>query len=106
MGKRHALESYAYHLRNTLNDEGIADKISDEDKERIEEAVAQTLDWLDENEDAEVEDFKEKHEELEGIANPVISKIYKQSSAGDDASRGDEFDEEDGEDDVDFEDDL
>merc|ERR1719181_514849 len=39
--KRNALEGYAYNLRNTLNDEekGIADKISEEDKEKLEEAV-------------------------------------------------------------------
>merc|ERR1711981_146982 len=79
--KRNALEGYAYNLRNTLNDEekGIADKISEEDKEKLEEAVKETLDWLDENDDAEVEEFEEKQKELEGIANPIMSKIYQQN---------------------------
>merc|ERR1712199_130505 len=72
--KRNALEGYAYNLRNTLNDEekGVADKISEEDKETLEEAVKETLDWLDENDDAEVEEFEEKQKELEGIANPIM----------------------------------
>merc|ERR1712224_429417 len=99
--KRNALEGYAYNLRNTLNDEekGVADKISEEDKETLEEAVKETLDWLDENDDAEVEEFEEKQKELEGIANPIMSKIYQQGGAG---GAGGEFDDED--EDFDFDD--
>jgi len=99
--KRNALEGYAYNLRNTLNDEekGVADKISEEDKETLEEAVKETLDWLDENDDAEVEEFEEKQKELEGIANPIMSKVYQQGGAG---GEGDDFDDED--EDFDFDD--
>jgi len=104
--KRNALEGYAYNLRNTLNDEekGIADKISEEDKEKLEEAVKETLDWLDENDDAEVEEFEEKQKELEGIANPIMSKIYQQGGGGDGGGGDGDFDDED-EDDFDFDDD-
>merc|ERR1719478_2123457 len=104
--KRNALEGYAYNLRNTLNDEekGIADKISEEDKEKLEEAVKETLDWLDENDDAEVEEFEEKQKELEGIANPIMSKIYQQGGGGAGGGGGDgDFDDED-DDDFDFDD--
>merc|ERR1712178_496342 len=99
--KRNALEGYAYQLRNTLTDEekGVADKISEEDKETLEEAVKETLDWLDENDDAEVEEFEEKQKELEGIANPIMSKVYQRGGGAD----GDEdFDDED--EDFDFDD--
>merc|ERR1719217_1250459 len=101
--KRNALEGYAYNLRNTLNDEekGVADKISEEDKEKLEEAVKETLDWLDENDDAEVEEFEEKQKELEGIANPIMSKIYQQGGAG---GAGGEGEDDEGEDDFDFDD--
>merc|ERR1712072_1448879 len=100
--KRNALEGYAYNLRNTLNDEekGIADKISEEDKETLEEAVKETLDWLDENDDAEIEEFEEKQKELEGIANPIMSKIYQQGGGG-----GGDDDEDDEDEDFDFDDD-
>merc|ERR1712199_6178 len=59
--KRNALEGYAYQLRNTLTDEekGIADKISEENKETLEEAVKGVLDWLDENSEADAEEFEE-----------------------------------------------
>merc|ERR1712054_436886 len=99
--KRNALEGYAYNLRNTLNDEekGVADKISEEDKDTLEEAVKETLDWLDENDDAEVEEFEEKQKELEGIANPIMSKVYQQGGG---AGGDEDFDDED--EDFDFDD--
>merc|ERR1711912_63262 len=99
--KRNALEGYAYNLRNTLEDEekGVADKISEEDKETLEEAVKETLDWLDENDDAEVEEFEEKQKELEGIANPIMSKVYQQGGG---AGGDEDFDDED--EDFDFDD--
>merc|ERR1712167_160475 len=78
--KRNGLEGYAYQLRNSLTDEerGVADKISEEDKETLEEAIKETLDWLEENSEADAEDFEEKQKELEGIANPIMQKIYSQ----------------------------
>merc|ERR1712196_336548 len=96
--KRNALEGYAYNLRNTLNDEekGVADKISEEDKEKLE--------------DAEVEEFEEKQKELEGIANPIMSKIYQQGGgaggAGGDGADDDEDDDFDFDDDEDDHDEL
>merc|ERR1712093_185645 len=42
---RNSFEGYCYNLKNTLEDEekGIADKLSEEDKEKVEEAVKETL---------------------------------------------------------------
>merc|ERR1712100_805134 len=76
---------------------GIADKISEEDKETIEEAVKDALEWLDDNQEAEKEDYEAKQKEVEAIANPIIQTVYQESGAGGD----DEDDEEDEEDDED-----
>merc|ERR1719329_289451 len=47
---RNGLEGYAYNMRNQVNDEEkLGSKISEEDKETIEEAVTEAIDWLDEN---------------------------------------------------------
>jgi len=80
---RNQLEGYAYNMRNQINDEEkLGGKISSEDKETIEEAVTATIDWLDENHEAEASEYKEKLTELEGKCNPIISKLYKESGAG------------------------
>merc|ERR1712093_163061 len=81
---RNALEGYCYNLKNPLEDEekGIADKLSEEDKETVEEAVKETLEWLDDNQEAEKEEFEAKQKELEQIANPIIQKVYQAGAGG------------------------
>merc|ERR1719393_846593 len=98
--KRNGLEGYAYNLRNQLNDEekGVADKIEDEDKETLEDAIKEVLDWLDDNQEADAEEYEEKQKELEGIANPIMQKVYAAGGGegmGDDDFEDDFEDEED-----------
>merc|ERR1712230_304406 len=59
---RNALENYVYSMKNTLDDseKGVADKISDDDKETIEKALEEANEWLDDNQEAEKDDFEEK----------------------------------------------
>ena len=93
--KRNGLEGYAYQLKNTVNDKekGVADKISEEDKETIENAVKETLDWLEDNESATVEELESKKTELENIANPIMSKFYQQGAPQGSEGASDDDDE-------------
>jgi len=76
---RNELESYAYSLKNQINDkEKLGAKISDEDKEKIEEAVNEKIAWLEENQEAEGEEFKAQKKELEDVVQPIIAKLYQQ----------------------------
>jgi len=76
---RNELESYAYSLKTQINDKDkLGSKISDEDKEAIETAVEAKISWLEENQEAEAEDFKAQKKELEDTVNPIISKLYAQ----------------------------
>merc|ERR1719233_2879409 len=75
---RNELESYAYSLKNQINDkEKMGAKISDDEKEKIEEAVNEKISWLEENQEAEGEDFKTQKKELEEIVQPIIAKLYQ-----------------------------
>jgi len=78
---RNGLENYVYSMKNTLNDseKGVADKIGDEDKETIEKALEEANEWLDDNQEAEKEDFDEKLKEVTDACSPIISKVYQQS---------------------------
>merc|ERR1711981_399354 len=76
---RNELESYAYSLKNQINDKDkLGAKISDEDKEKIEEAVNEKISWLEENQEADSEDFKKQKKELEDTVQPIIAKLYQQ----------------------------
>lgn len=79
---KNSLENYAYNMRNTVRDEKFAGKLAPGDKEKIEKAVNETIDWLDGNQLAEVDELEDKLKELEGLCNPIIAKMY-QGGAGD-----------------------
>jgi len=74
---KNALESYTYTLRNTLQDPKMKDKITDSDKKALEKAVQETVKWMDSNEAAEKEEYDHKLEELQGVANPIMTKLYQ-----------------------------
>eukprot|EP00245_Coleochaete_scutata_P002681 TRINITY_DN1364_c0_g1_i2.p1 TRINITY_DN1364_c0_g1~~TRINITY_DN1364_c0_g1_i2.p1 ORF type:complete len:651 (-),score=192.10 TRINITY_DN1364_c0_g1_i2:427-2379(-) len=78
---KNGLENYAYNMRNTLSDVNVGGKLDAADKKKMEKAVQDTIQWLDSNGLAEVEEFEDKQKELEGICNPIISRMY-QSGGG------------------------
>ena len=47
----------------------VGSKLPPEDKERAEKAVQETLDWLDSNQLAEVDELEDKQKELEQVIN-------------------------------------
>jgi len=102
---RNGLEGYAFSMKNTITDsEKLGDKISEEDKETIQTAIKEVLEWLEEHPDAEKEQYAEKQKELEGICNPIITKLYQEHGApGGGASGGGAGG---GEDDMGYHDDL
>merc|ERR1712185_636640 len=99
---RNQLENYVYSMKNTLSDseKGVADKIGDDDKEAIEKALEEANEWLDDNQEAEKEDFEEKLKEVQDVCSPIISKVYKESGG---APGGGDFG---GDDDLDGHDEL
>jgi heat shock protein 1/8 len=73
------LENYAYSLRNTLRDEKIAGKIDSGDKEKLNKAIDEAVQWLEKNQTAEKDEFDAKQKELEAVAMPIMTKLYQQS---------------------------
>ncbi|GMI96842.1 ARABIDOPSIS HEAT SHOCK PROTEIN 70, heat shock protein 70 [Hibiscus trionum] len=80
---KNGLENYAYNMRNTVKDDKFAGKLNPADKQKIEKAIDETIEWLDANQLAEVDEFEDKLKELEGICNPIISKMYQGGEGGD-----------------------
>ena len=74
---KNGLENYAYNMKNTMNDENVGGKIDPDDKAKIMAAVEEAITWLDGNQTAEVDEFEDKQKELEGVCNPIISKMYQ-----------------------------
>jgi L1 cell adhesion molecule like protein len=79
---RNGLESYAYNLRNTLQEEKVASKIEAGDKEKLENAVKEAIDWLDNSHEASKEEYESRQKELEEVANPIMMKMYQGEGGG------------------------
>ncbi|CAG2179864.1 unnamed protein product, partial [Oppiella nova] len=59
----------------------VKDKIPEEDRKKILDKVNDVIKWLDTNQLAEKEEFEHKQKEMEGVCNPIITKLY-QSAGG------------------------
>ena len=92
---RNGLESYCYRIKNMLDDEEKPMDISDEDRETLEEAISKSLEWLDDNQEAEKEEYDEKQKEVENIANPIIKTAYQSAENENKEDEEDEDDEDD-----------
>jgi heat shock protein 1/8 len=77
---KNGLESYAYSLKNTINEGKL--NMSDDDKSKIQGKVDETISWLDSNQTATKEEYESQQKELEGVANPIISAAYGGAAPG------------------------
>merc|ERR1739845_82557 len=93
---RNGLESYVYNLKNQLEDDenGLAEKISSEDKKELQDMIDETLDWIEKNPDAEKEEYDEKQKEVENVANPIMRNMYSGGAGGEDENVEDFGDDE------------
>jgi heat shock protein 5 len=95
---KNGFENYIYQMKNSVEDkEKLAEKLSDEDKSTIKDALTDAQDWLNANSDAEKDDFEDKLKELQTTCDPIVSKVYQagggQGGAESKEDEEEEFDE-------------
>jgi len=73
---KNGLESYCFNMKTTIEDEKVKDKISGDDAKAINSKCDETIQWLDANQLAEVDEYTAKQKEVEGVCNPIITKLY------------------------------
>ena len=54
----------------------VKDKIAGEDRKKITDKCDETIRWLDSNPEASKEEYQDKLQEMEQIANPIIRNLY------------------------------
>merc|ERR1712134_86621 len=91
---RNAFDGYIHSMRSAAegsgDNKGLSEKLDDDEKEQIMEALKDGQSWLDSNPEADAEEIKEKQKEVEGICAPIVSKYYQAGGGG-----GGGMDEED-----------
>jgi len=78
---KNALESYAFNMKSTVEDEKLKDKLSEPDRKTIMDKCSEIIRWLDANQLADKEEFEHKQKEIEAVCTPIITKLY-QSAGG------------------------
>ena len=76
---KNSLEQYGYQVRQTIKDEKLKDKFSEDEKKQIETKVDEVLKWVNDNPAASKEEYDSKQKEIEAIFNPIMQKIYQQA---------------------------
>lgn len=74
---KHQMENYIQTMKSTATDKDkLGDKLDGEDLATILEAIEETADWLNANDDAEKDEIDDKLKELQSVCDPIITKIY------------------------------
>ncbi len=75
---KNGLESYAFSMKNTMEEDKVKEKLSEEERETVISKCKEVIEWLDKNQTAEKDEFEYQQKELEKVCTPVITKLYQQ----------------------------
>ncbi|CAL8311570.1 unnamed protein product, partial [Arctogadus glacialis] len=64
---KNALESYAFNMKSSLREDNLKDRVSEEDRKKVEEKCEQAILWLKNNQLAEKEEYQHQLKELEKL---------------------------------------
>jgi L1 cell adhesion molecule like protein len=64
-------------LKSSLDEEQIKSKLSEDEIKSINSTLDESLSWLDSNQLAETEEFKDKLQYLEKLVNPIMSRMHQ-----------------------------
>jgi L1 cell adhesion molecule like protein len=74
---KNGFENYCFQMKNTLNDEKLKEKFTEDDKKVIEEASKEGLQFLEANPNAEAEEIEKMQKEIEAKYNPIMMRVYQ-----------------------------
>ncbi|TWW53773.1 heat shock 70 kDa protein 1-like [Takifugu flavidus] len=79
---KNSLESYAFNMKSSVQEDNLKDKISEEDKKKVVDKCEETIAWLENNQLADKEEYQHQQKELEKVCKPIISKLYQGGMPG------------------------
>jgi len=83
---RNAFDNYLHSMKSAVegsgDNPGMGDKMDEDEKETVFDAIKDGQDWLSANPEADAEETKEKQKEIEGICTPIVQKYYQGGGGG------------------------
>jgi len=74
---KNALESYAFNMKSSVQDEKLRGKISAEEQKEVVDRCEEAISWLESNQLADREEYEHQLKELEKVCSPIISRLYQ-----------------------------
>ena len=74
---KNKLESYCYNVRSSVLSEEKMKTALGSDVDVVTKTVDETINWLDDNANASVEEYETKYKEVEDVLQPLITKAYQ-----------------------------
>ena len=75
------LEVYIYDLKNTMENQKMNDKLNSDEKKLLTQTVEKEIEWLEINQDADGDEFKNRRESLRELLKTIIGKFYDGGSS-------------------------
>jgi heat shock protein 1/8 len=79
---RNKYEGYLFGVKNSLNEQGVKDKLPSEDLDTVSKLVQSEVDWLNNNHEASFEEYDSRQKDLESKVMPVMAKLYQGGESG------------------------
>merc|ERR1711904_608248 len=74
---KNAFDGYLHSMRSAIEGSGgLGDKLDADEKSTVMDAVNEGQSWLDSNSEADVDEIKQKEQEIKNICAPIMSKYY------------------------------
>jgi len=75
---KNGLENYCFQMKNTLNDEKLKDKFTEDDKKLIEDCHKEGLQFIESAGDsATADEYNKKLKDIEAKFNPIMMRVYQ-----------------------------
>lgn len=86
VNKRNQLENYIFSVRQAVSDAG--DKLTDSDKDVVNKAVEENLQWMDNNTLADIEECDYRLKEMQKVCSPIMAKLHGSGPSSSSSNKG------------------
>lgn len=75
---RNNLESYCYNMRAAMDDPGVEQSVSADDRKIVNDKCNETLNWLNGNITATKEELEHRQKTTEDVCRPIVIRLHQQ----------------------------
>jgi len=76
---KNSLENYIFSIRNTMREEKLKDKFTEDDKSAINGKLDPIDSWLNDHPNEDKTEYDAKLKELEAVFNPIMQRVYAET---------------------------